>query len=80
MTPGQTAILDALLSPYTPADTLDSTLDHIFTTDEIISSLSDMADFHPTEVADYIAAQGFRPHIPLLHCPHGWILRVKNNP
>ncbi|WP_289862295.1 hypothetical protein [uncultured Duncaniella sp.] len=77
MTIGQTAILDAWLSQYTPTDTLDGELDHVFTTEEIISDLSDMADWDTNEVADHIAQSGFRftPHT--LHCPHGWMFRVK---
>ena len=77
MTVGQTAILDAWLSQYTPADTFDGDLDHLFTTEEIISDLSDMADWDTTEVADYIAQAGFRFTPYTLHCPHGWIFRVK---
>lgn len=44
MNAGQTAILDAWLSQYTPTDTFDPELDHVFPTEEIIADLSDMAD------------------------------------
>lgn len=77
MTPGQIAILDAWLSQYSPSETFDTTLDHVHTTEEIVADLSDMADWELNEVADHIAAAGFRFHANCVAGPHGWILRVK---
>ena len=77
MNAGQTAILAAWLSQYTPTDTFDPELDHVFPTEEIIADLSDMADWDTNEVADHIAQAGFRFFPNTLHCPHGWAFRPR---
>ena len=78
MNAGQTAILDAWLAQYTPTSTFDTMLDHVFSTDQIIAELSDMADWDSNEVADYIAQAGFTFKPDNFECTHGWILRVKS--
>ena len=77
MNPGQTAILDAWLAQYEPADTFDTNLDHVLTTENILAELSDMADFEANEVADHIAEAGFRFKPDDIYCHHGWIFRKK---
>lgn len=79
MTAGQTAILDGWLAQFIPADPDDFTdeLDMVFTTEQITSDLSDMAEWDLNETADYIAEKGFRflPEVP--GCVHGWVFRKK---
>ncbi len=77
MSPGQITILDGWISQYTPTETFDPALDHVFTTEQIVADLSDMAEWDTNEVADYIAQAGFRVHPCFIGCPHGWIFRVK---
>ncbi len=77
MRAGHKAILDAFLSQYVPADTYDGNLDHVFTTEQIVADLSDMAEWDLNEVTDYIAEAGFKVQPPLIGIPHGWIFRVK---
>lgn len=77
MNAGQLAILDAWLAQYEPAETFDTNLDHVFTTENIISELSDMADWDVNEVADHIATAGFSFKPDCFECNHGWILRMK---
>lgn len=77
MTDGQIAILDSWLSQYTPTDTFDTELDHVFSTENIISELSDMADWEVNEVADHIARAGFCFKPDDIGCSHGWVFRVK---
>lgn len=77
MNAGQVAILEAWLSQYTPTESFDGDLDHVFTTDQIIADLSDMADWDTNEVADHIAKAGFRFFPCTIGCPHGWVFRVK---
>ena len=78
MNAGQIAILDAWLAQYEPTDSFDTNLDHVLTTENIISELSDMADWDVNEVAEHIATAGFRFKPDCLECNHGWILRVKH--
>ena len=78
MTPGQTTILDCWLAQFTPSDTYDIDTVRLMTTDEIICELATMADWDTNDVADHIAAAGFRYQPHTATPPSGgWMLNEK---
>ena len=77
MNAGLNSILNCFLADYVPAENFNPQTDRILSTEDIISELSDMAQWDMNEVAAHIDEAGFFFTSGTPYHPHGWILRTE---
>ena len=70
---GQAMVLDVFLADYEPAREYDADRDMMYTSADIAFILREMCDIAVNDIADVMAAKGFR-YWRLNDDFHGWIL------
>lgn len=79
LTIGQIEVINGYLAEYEPAEVYDPETCYLYDTDTIIMEVTNMADFDPNELSDYLATIGYRTAFIHKDAVYGWILKKKNN-
>ena len=75
--PGLKAAMDGYLADFTPTDYYDHALDVLVSSETIVYELEPVYDADTNEIANYMAASGYRYHFIHADGISGWILRKR---
>ena len=75
--PGLKAAMNGYLAGFEPAETYNADTDMLVSSEQIVYELESVYDAEINEIANYIAAAGYRYHFIHADGISGWILRKR---